>query len=440
MELAIRADDKANEDEKERFAKRQANSAVALLRLGKLDDVWPLLKHSLDPTVRSYLIHRLGQLGADPMAITNRLEEEPDVTIRRALILSLGEFRKEAWPPGKLELLVTNLQKLYQTANDAGIHAAAEWLLRKWQQEAWLKQVNSQWGKDNEQREKRLASIGKVLANEKEKAPPQWYVNGQGQTLVVIPGPMEFMMGSPLTQKGRQGGEAQHRMRIERTFAMAAKAVTVAEYRRFDPNHQLTDGKDPKLSCPVVRTSWYDAAAYCNWLSNEEGFDRDQWCYETTPQGQVTKLSAKYLSLTGYRLPTEAETEFAIRAGAVSSRYYGESKELLGKYGWFADNSEVSIWPVGRLKPNDLGLFDMHGNVWCWCQENYHAYPLRASGEVFKDEEYELAIEAQDPRAMRGDDYTDHAEGVRSASRWHDKPTARTVIYGFRPARTISAE
>jgi formylglycine-generating enzyme required for sulfatase activity len=374
------------------------------------------------------------------MVITNRLEGEPDVTIQRALILSLGEFRKEAWPPGKFESLVANLQEIYDKTSDPGVHAAAEWVLRQRQQDVWLKQLNAQWAQDKDQREKRLQSIGKVLAKGKEKAPPQWYVNGQGQTMVVIPGPMEFLMGSPLTEKDRLGGEGQHRERIERTFAMASKAVTVSEYRRFDPTHALTDDKDPKLGYPVVGTSWYEAAAYCNWLSKEEGIDRNQFCYETTPQGQVTRLRPKYLSLTGYRLPTEAEMEFAIRAGAVTSRYYGEPKELLGNYGWFTDNSEASVWPVGRLKPNDLGLFDMHGNVWCWCQETFHAYPRADRDKVFKDSEFELAIEDKDLRALRGDCYTDHAPGVRSASRWQTKPTDHSNLVGFRPARTISAE
>jgi hypothetical protein len=89
------------EDVKERLAKRQANAAVALLKLNQPARVWPLLKHSPDPRVRSYLIHRFGPLGADVEVLVNRLAEEPDRTIRRALILSLGpeEFGKEAWTP-----------------------------------------------------------------------------------------------------------------------------------------------------------------------------------------------------------------------------------------------------------------------------------------------------------------------------------------------------
>jgi serine/threonine protein kinase len=126
----------AKEDAKERLAKRQANAAVALLRMNQPAKVWPLLKRSSqpdDPRLRSYLIHRFGPLGADVGAIVKRLEEEPDLTSRRALILSLGpeEFGEKAWTPEAKKLLVQQLQDIYRTAADPGLHAAAEWLLRQ---------------------------------------------------------------------------------------------------------------------------------------------------------------------------------------------------------------------------------------------------------------------------------------------------------------------
>jgi hypothetical protein len=211
--------------QRETLAKRQANAAVALLRMNQPAKVWPLLRHSSDPRVRSYLIHRLGPLGADAGAIVKQLDIEANVTIIRALVLSLGEYGETEFTSDARKVLLPKLQAMYRTASDPGLHAACEWLLRHWKQEAWLTRVNAAWAKDKERWAKRLESIGKALAKDKEKTPPQWYVNTQGQTFVVIPGPVEFTMGSPFTEKDRAGSETQHQKRIGRTFALATTAV-----------------------------------------------------------------------------------------------------------------------------------------------------------------------------------------------------------------------
>ena len=229
----------SSDEKREKLAKRQANAAVALLRMNQPAKVWPLLKHSPDPRVRSYLIHRLSPLGADASAILKRLDEEPDVTIRRALLLSLGEYDEKGLSPEARNAVLPKLQDVYRNDADPGLHAACEWLLRQWKQEAWLKQANDEWAKDKRQREKRLDGIKELLTKEKEKTLPQWYVNGQGQTMVVIPGPVEFLMGSPTTEGGRQDVETQHKERIGRTLAIAAKSVTVEQYRQFDDGYPL---------------------------------------------------------------------------------------------------------------------------------------------------------------------------------------------------------
>jgi hypothetical protein len=229
----------SSDEKRERVAKRQANAAVALLRMNQAEKAWPLLKHSPDPRVRSYLIHRLSPLGADARAIIKRFNEESDITIRRALLLSLGEYSEKDLSPDNRKALLPKVQDIYRTASDPGLHASAEWLLRQWKEETSLKQMNDGWKKDREQREKRMEEIKQMLAEEKEKTPSQWYVNGQGQTMVVIPGQVEFMMGSPITEKERDEIEVPHRKRIGQTFALAAKSVTVEQYRRFDKHHQL---------------------------------------------------------------------------------------------------------------------------------------------------------------------------------------------------------
>jgi formylglycine-generating enzyme required for sulfatase activity len=424
---------------REGLAKRQANAAVALLRLGRPEKVWPLLKRGGepdDPRVRSYLIHRLGPLGADAGAIVERLGEEPDVTIRRALLLSLGEYGDKQLSPAARKGLLPKLQAIYRTAPDPGLHAAAEWLLRTWHEEGWLKQVNDEWAKDKEERGNRLEGIRERLARGKEKSSPQWYVNGQGQTMVVIPGPVEFVMGSPATEVDRLGSERRHRERIGRAFALAAKAVTVEQYRRFEKGYQLPPLYTRLENLPVVSIDWYMAARYCNWLSKEEGIAEGQWCYDI--KGEEVRLRGNYLGLAGYRLPTEAEAEYATRAGAVTSRYYGETEELLGKYAWYLPNARDRTWPVGGKEPNDLGLFDLHGNVFSWCQERYRDYPEAKGGEVIEDREDASDVDSAGGRVLRGCSFLNHASLVRSAFRIWYVPGNRTYYVGVRPARTIA--
>jgi eukaryotic-like serine/threonine-protein kinase len=471
----------AKNDAKEKLAKRQANAAAALLRLNVPDKVWPLLQHSPDPRVRSYLIHRFSPLGADASALVKRLDEEPDVTIRRALILSLGEFGEEAWPTGERGVVVTKMQELYRTAEDAGLHAAVEWLLRQppCQQEEWLRKTNEAWAKDKAMQEKRLQEIKQVLAKERGQAAPRWYVNGQGQTMVVIPGPVEFLMGSPPTEAGRNPNELQHTKRIGRTFALAAKAVTVEQYRKFAARYGVGEIERwvRTADSPVIGPSWFEAVAYCNWLSQQEGLPESEWCYEplqdpkampalagssvgllagalgplaaacglfpgrTDPEYKAgMKLARNYLQRSGYRLPTEAEMEYAIRAGAVTSRHFGETEELLPRYAWYLKNSQDRTWPVGRLKPNDLGLFDVHGNVMPWCQEEFKNYPQGQRDKPEEDKESSLIINIQDSRVLRGGSFYNHAVNVRSAYRTGTVPAHRNTFVGFRAARTLTTE
>jgi serine/threonine protein kinase/formylglycine-generating enzyme required for sulfatase activity len=435
IDRKLPADVPSSDEKREKLAKRQANAAVALLKMNRPEKVWPLLKRTPpdDPRARSYLIHRLYPLGVDAGVVIKRLDEEPDVTVRRALLLSLGEFNEKELPPAGRTSLLPKLQTIYRTDADPGLHAAAGWLLRTWKQGAWLQQVNGAWAKDRGQRAKRLEGIGQLVEKEKGKAPPQWYVNGQGQTMVVVPGPVEFVMGSPVTEARRRDQEVQHRRRIARTFALAATPVTKEQFLRFRPAFAHALRRYPEPTCPIGGVDWYEAASYCNWLSKEEGIPEDQWCYEIT--GQVTKLKKNYLSLSGYRLPTEAEMEYATRAGAVTARYFGETDDLLPKYEWYEKNSQERTWPVGSKKPNDLGLFDVQGNVLTWCQESYKPYPQ--GKEATDDKEDGPVIDSTVTRLLRGGSFLHTAVYVRSAFRDNYVPSLRVDNIGVRPARTL---
>ncbi len=195
---------------------------------------------------------------------------------------------------------------------------------------------------------------------------------------------------------------------------------------------QLNSSTPPTEDCPVNLVSWHDAAAYCNWLSEQEGLTR---CYDIGANGLVTRLKADYLSLTGYRLPTEAEWEYACRAGAATSRYYGETEELLAKYAWYAEAGakNLRMRPVGSLKPNDLGLFDMLGNALEWCHDPARFYHPGDDNEKY----YNETIVGNNSRVLRGGSFNNRASNVRSAIRSYDVPANRTNNDGFRPARTF---
>jgi formylglycine-generating enzyme required for sulfatase activity len=342
------------------LARRQANAAVALAANGRWDKVLPLLQNGPDPTVRTYLIERLGPGGVDAAALTGLLEKESAVSVRRALLLALGDFDVGRLLPGQREALIPGLVARYRDDADAGVHAAAGWLV-------------GQWGQAEKVREVDRSLKGKSAGERR------WYVNGQGQTMVVLP-PGEFLMGEPNPQKRR----------IDHSLALAAREVTVAEFRRFRAKHEVFQPFAPTEDCPVNQVSWYDAAAYCNWLSEQEGLAKEQWCYLPNAKGEYAegmKVPADCLRRTGYRLPTEEEWEYACRAGSSTGWSMGDAEDQLPRYAWFFNNSANRSHSVASLRPSDWGLFDLHGNAWEWCQGRFDG---KEDKEDIKDQDSRL--------------------------------------------------
>jgi formylglycine-generating enzyme required for sulfatase activity len=296
------------------------------------------------------------------------------------------------------------------------------WLLRQWGQE------------------RKVQAIDKELATGKAEGKRQWYVNGQGQTLVLVP-PGEFLMGEGQPRFRMREGP-RPRVRIERRFALAACEVTVAEFLRCPrfKGHRYVKEYARTEDCPVNSASWYDAAAYCNWLSKEEGIAADQWCYEPNAKGEYAegmKLAVGWQERTGYRLPTEAEWEYACRAGSVTGWSLGEAEDLLGKYAWYTDNSSDQTHSVGVLRPNDWGLFDLHGNVWEWCQDKDRpVQPTTTETSQPTKENLEDIIDPKINRVLRGGWFNTSAQVVRSAARVNHAPASNSNNVGFRPART----
>src|SRR5262249_40651939 len=133
----------------------------------------------------------------------------------------------------------------------------------------------------------------------------------------------------------------------------------------------------------------------------------------------------------------EGETEYGTGADAVRSRYYGESEELLPWYSWYSKNAKDRTWPVGTKKPNDLGLFDLHGNIYAWCQESYKEYPRTRPDEVSEDREDELSVDPTKNRVVRCGSFLYPASYIRSPYRYALSPRTLYLSVGFRVARTI---
>ena len=299
------------------------------------------------------------------------------------------------------------------------------------------------------------------------------FATAEGLTMVVIRGPVEFRMGSPQSELGRNPAadspdEAQHTARIQRSYAISIHEVTVGQFRRFLDAHpevkrRHTYADDPARmdrvmrqfspdpSGPQIAVTWYEAAMFCNWLSERDGIPQSEWVYPPRMEDirHGMRLPANYLQRVGYRLPTEAEWEYAARAGTTTSRFFGESDSLLGQYAWYSRNppkrkgdpvdprDPQRTSPVGRLKPNAFGLFDIYGNVWEWTQSRLMPYPT--SGVHVDIEDHVLVVSDSAARVRRGGGFPYEAAMMRSAARGTIGafPFLRRDNVGFRVARTI---
>lgn len=407
---------------------------------------WSLLRESTDNSVRSVIVRDLSRVG--PSLVVGRLRVEADVSARRALVLALGNYAADRMPPEQRDPLSSMLRRWYERDPDPGIHGAVQWSIRE---------------------------LGYGTAPVPRPAAPssarRWYVTAEGQTMTAIGEPVSVRMGSPRDEAGREPAadspaEPLHAVGIPRGFAISATEVTRAEFHRFlqsNPEamrgHQYPGAPDrmanvlarfaPTDDSPAIAVTWYEAAMYCNWLSAREGLPESEWVYPTGVLADGTTLPADYLHRSGYRLPTEAEWEFAARAGTTTARFFGSSPHLLGEYAWFArnpprtkddpadPNDPQRTSPVGRLKPNDLGLFDVYGNVWEWTQDRVERHQSGRPGADREDSV--LVVRDRDARTRRGGAFPYEAAMARSAARGTvtSFPTNRRDNVGFRVARTM---
>ena len=236
------------------------------------------------------------------------------------------------------------------------------------------------------------------------------YVNQYGMEFVLIPAGT-FMMGSPPDEPGRNADEVQHKVKLTKSFYMQRTEVTQKQWSRVmgaNPSLFKNCGND----CPVEFVSWKDCQEFVRHLNQQEESKK-------------------------YRLPTEAEWEYACRAGSSSAFANGPVTQTgcaydkhLDAIGWYCGNSGRRPHAAAKKIPNAFGLYDMHGNVWEWVEDWYGAYPSEAVTDP-------TGPASGSSRVLRGGGWHEDVEGCRSAVRLGRPPDSKAGTLGFRLARDL---
>jgi formylglycine-generating enzyme required for sulfatase activity len=359
----------------------------------------------------SYCQLRGGRLpfdGTPVQVMIGHVMHPPDLTMlpaaeRPAVAKALAKEPKDRWPSCRAFVDALARPAVPGEAHDE----------RQFSVELPCPKVNAEVVLKVEAHDERQFSVEVTRAT---TAPPgREFTNTLGMKLVRLE-PGTFPMGSPETDKDardRDNEKPQHEVEITRPFYMAVHTVTVGQFRQFvedkkyrteaeragDASTWKMPGWEQTDRYPVVCVSWNDALAFCEWLSQKEG--------------------------RTYELPLEAEWEYACRAGTRTRYFFGDDAGKLREYAWYGENANEKAHEVGTKKPNDWGLYDMHGNVNQWCIDGKRKY----------DKEY-----IKDPKGpldgarhvLRGGDWDDYRRYCRAACSYDTGAGYRSHVIGFR--------
>jgi formylglycine-generating enzyme required for sulfatase activity len=403
-------------EEKDRRYK--ARLAVLALHLGddRLAADMCRFENRPDPIQRTLFVDEFSNWHGNLEKLAPHCEKLSDRALRSALSMAVGSIPAERLVPSDADAWKPLIREWFQAAPDNATLSAAGWAFRQWKVDL------------------------PALSNASQPSESRdWFVNSLGMTLLKIR-PGQFVRDDQVREAKGQT------VTLSRAFFLCDREVTIGQFGQFVEDIEWPQEEKPAnwqrvnqandvdmRDHPQDSVSWYDAVLFCNWLSKKEGLAP---CYERTGKKeriQIAKNGAWRLAATGtgYRLPTEAEWEYACRAGTTTDFACGSDQELLRKYAVYQSSR---AGPVGDKLPNAWGLFDMHGNLVEWCYDWYDSYGTGDVSDPVGPSDRPSA-EPSD-RVIRGGYWRGGASSCRSALRGRASPAARYDFIGFRVARS----
>ena len=369
--------------ESQKNRRLKAKLALTLLQLGEAGVAQAMLRHDVDPIERVTFIDTVPRWHGSVDRLLEGMDGSGSGAFRSGVVLGIGSIPTDDLPPSDVDAAAQRLARWYSDLPDSGTHSAVGWALRRWQRP--LPELD--------------VSIDATRG---------WQVNSVGMTMVKVPPAGSELATGP--QLPKESSTAQ-----QQGFWLSDREISIRCFQTFMDDPACPEGakpvnwtgadpaRSPSPEHPVQSVSWIDAVLFCNWLSQRE--HRSQ-AYVWNGSGWQSVPGAG-----GYRLPTEAEWEYACRAGTTTEYVSGDDERFLGSYAVYLSNQTAIC---GSKMPNPWGLFDVHGNVYEWCQD-----------WLIQDRE----------RALRSGAFDYSPSLARSSNRQSNRSNYRSFTIGMRVAR-----